>query len=58
MQEQITSQTKRVIEDIKALYNHYNVREIHFYDDDLTLVRDRSAEIMERLALEKLDLIW
>jgi len=48
----------RVVEDIKDLVAKYQVREIHFYDDDLTLNRSRAAEIMELLIAAKLDLIW
>jgi len=48
----------RVVEDIKDLVAKYQVREIHFYDDDLTLNRNRAVEIMELLIAAKLDLIW
>lgn len=49
---------ERVVADIKELVDHYHAREIHFYDDDLTLNRKRAAEIMERLAAANFDLIW
>lgn len=49
---------ERVVADLKHLVDQYQAREIHFYDDDLTLNRKRTVEIMERLAAAKLDLIW
>ena len=48
----------RVIDDIRDLVEKYNVHEIHFYDDDLTLDRKRTMEIMERLIAARLDLVW
>jgi radical SAM superfamily enzyme YgiQ (UPF0313 family) len=48
----------RVIEDLRELTVRYQVREIHFYDDDLTLNRKRTVELLERLIEAKLDLIW
>jgi len=48
----------RVAADIGELVQRYQVREIHFYDDDLTLNRKRAVEIMERLIAADLDLIW
>jgi radical SAM superfamily enzyme YgiQ (UPF0313 family) len=49
---------ERVVDDIRELVARYHVREIHFYDDDLTINRKRTVEIMERLIAAKLDLIW
>lgn len=48
----------RVVDDITALVRDHQVRELHFYDDDLTLDRKRSVELMERLSAADLDLIW
>ena len=48
----------RVVADIAELVKVYQVREIHFYDDDLTLHRKRTVEIMELLIAADLDLIW
>jgi radical SAM superfamily enzyme YgiQ (UPF0313 family) len=49
---------ERVVDDIRELVARYHVREIHFYDDDLTMNRKRAVEIMERMTAAKLDLIW
>lgn len=49
---------ERVVRDIKELVDRNQAREIHFYDDNLTLDRNRAAEIMERLILADMDLIW
>ena len=49
---------ERVVSDIRELVTRYRVREIHFYDDDLTMNRKRAVEIMERLIAANLDLIW
>lgn len=49
---------KRVVDDLRELVTRYHVREIHFYDDDLTINRKRSVEIMERLIAADLDLVW
>ncbi|MFH0985370.1 MAG: radical SAM protein [Candidatus Omnitrophota bacterium] len=49
---------ERVVNDLRELVDRYHVREIHFYDDDLTLNRKRAVEFMERLIAAKLDLIW
>jgi len=49
---------ERVVEDLRELVTRFQVREVHFYDDDLTLNRKRSVEIMERLIAADLDLIW
>ena len=49
---------ERVVEDLKDLVDRYNVREVHFYDDDLSLNRKRTVELMERLISADLDLIW
>lgn len=48
----------RVAADIKYLVDQYKAREIHFYDDDLTLSSDRTIKIMQQLISMKLDLIW
>ncbi|MDD2851540.1 MAG: radical SAM protein [Desulfuromonadaceae bacterium] len=48
----------RVVADIAELVKKYQVREIHFYDDDLTLNRARTVEIMEGLIAARLDMIW
>jgi radical SAM superfamily enzyme YgiQ (UPF0313 family) len=50
--------SERVVDDLRELVTRYHVREIHFYDDDLTMNRQRTAEIMERLIAADLDLIW
>ena len=49
---------ERVVDDLRDLVTRYRVREIHFYDDDLTMNRKRTVEIMERLIAADLDLIW
>ena len=49
---------KRVVDDLRELVTRYHVREIHFYDDDLTMNRKRTVEIMERLIAAHLDVIW
>jgi anaerobic magnesium-protoporphyrin IX monomethyl ester cyclase len=49
---------ERVVAEIKELVSRYQVHEIHFYDDDLTLDRKRTVEIMRQLIAVDLDLIW
>jgi anaerobic magnesium-protoporphyrin IX monomethyl ester cyclase len=49
---------ERVVDDLRELVTRYHVREIHFYDDDLTLNRKRTVDLLERLIAAKLDLIW
>ncbi len=48
----------RVVSDIVELVERYDVREIHFYDDDFTLKRERAFEIFEKLARADTKVIW
>ena len=48
----------RVIEELKILYHHFNVREIEFLDDTFTLSKRRAQQISEAIINEGLDISW
>ncbi len=49
---------KRVIEELKLLYEKYGRREIEFLDDTFTLNRPRAIRIAKRIREEGLDISW
>ncbi|NLX14985.1 MAG: radical SAM protein [Phycisphaerales bacterium] len=48
----------RVIEEIEHLMTRYDVREIQFEDDNLTLHKTRFVEICQTLIERRIDLTW
>ena len=49
---------ENLLAEVDTLYNTYGVREICFYDDTLTLDRNRIKRFCELLIERKYDLIW
>ena len=49
---------KRVVEEIKIMVEAYGVREISFWDDTMTYHRKWMTDFCQRLADEKLDIVW
>jgi radical SAM superfamily enzyme YgiQ (UPF0313 family) len=49
---------KNVVDEIEWLYNEYDVRLIHFFDDIFTLNRDRVIEICKEILRRELDVLW
>jgi radical SAM superfamily enzyme YgiQ (UPF0313 family) len=49
---------ENVVDEIEWLYNKYNVRLIHFFDDIFTLNRNRVIEICKEILRRKLDVLW
>jgi len=49
---------KRVCDEIENLIKQYNVREIHFYDDDFTMDIKRAEEICDEIIRRKIKIIW
>lgn len=47
-----------VIEEIKYLINHFNVKEIHFEDDNLTLKREHIESICKKLIENNIKISW
>jgi len=47
-----------VIEEMRMLSIEYRVKEIIFYDDTITIDRERVMELCERMIKEKLDISW
>lgn len=46
---------ENVILEVKYLVENYNIKEIHFYDDNITLYRDRFLRILEGLKIYKIN---
>jgi len=49
---------KRIIEELKILYDDFKIREIEFLDDTFTLNRRRVEDISKAIIREKLDISW
>jgi radical SAM superfamily enzyme YgiQ (UPF0313 family) len=49
---------KNVVDEIELLVNKYGVKEIHFEDDNFTLVRDHAKAICREIIDRKLDIVW
>lgn len=49
---------ENVISEIEYLVNKFGVREIHFEDDNLTMLRDRAERIFNEIIIKKLDISW
>lgn len=47
-----------VIEEIKLLYNEYDIREIHIVDDNFSFYRDYIENFCNELINNKLDISW
>jgi len=47
-----------VVDEIEFLVNEYDVREIHFEDDNISINRERMAAICEGIMRRKLDITW
>ena len=48
----------RVVAQIKRLRDQYGVRQIQFYDDTFTVLRDNVQEICDRLVADRIDVTW
>ncbi len=53
-----TRDAQQVVDEIEELYREYDVREIHFEDDMLTLDRQRMIDICREIVSRKLDITW
>ncbi|MEK6984231.1 MAG: radical SAM protein [Nanoarchaeota archaeon] len=49
---------KSVVDEIEMLINKYNVEEIHFCDDNFSLNRARTNEIMDEIIKRDLKFVW
>lgn len=49
---------ENVVDEIKVLYNNYNVKEISIFDDNFTFDKERVKKICNLLIKENMDLIW
>lgn len=49
---------RNVLDEIEWLYNEYDVRLIHFFDDIFTINRDRVIQICQEILRRKLDILW
>ncbi|MBN2382341.1 B12-binding domain-containing radical SAM protein [bacterium] len=49
---------RNVLEEIRVLIEHFQVKEISIYDDNFTLNKRRTRQICELLVQADLDLIW
>lgn len=49
---------ERIVDDIRELVNVYGVKEIHFYDDDFTMKRSHSKELMQLLINADFKITW
>ena len=49
---------RRAIEEIKFLKDKYNIDGLHFYDDTLTINKERIAELCDKMIAEKINLPW
>jgi magnesium-protoporphyrin IX monomethyl ester (oxidative) cyclase len=49
---------KNVIDEIEQLYQRYNIREIHFEDDNLTLSKKRMLSICNEIVKRDLNISW
>ncbi|MDI6759453.1 MAG: radical SAM protein [Candidatus Brocadiaceae bacterium] len=50
--------TERVIREIEFLIDKYNIKQIHFYDDDFTINKSRVEELCEELILRRIKITW
>jgi anaerobic magnesium-protoporphyrin IX monomethyl ester cyclase len=48
----------KVIEEIRHAIDHFGAREINFWDDTFTAEPEWLTEVCERIASERLDIIW
>ena len=53
-----TRSPENVVEEIKLLVSKYNIRELHFEDDNLTLSKARIKRICDLLIEQNLDVTW
>lgn len=53
-----TRSPENVIAEIELLVNKYRVRELQFYDDNLTFDRARAFRIFDEMIKRRLDLLW
>lgn len=49
---------ENVLAEIRLLIKNYGIKEIHFEDDNLTLVKERALKIFNGMIEEKMDLTW
>ncbi|MCL1977210.1 MAG: B12-binding domain-containing radical SAM protein [Candidatus Bathyarchaeota archaeon] len=49
---------ENVFEEIKILYDKYNIREFCFVDDTFTAISKRAESICNRILQEHLDIVW
>lgn len=49
---------KRVVDEIEMLINKYGIEEIHFCDDNFSLNRSRTHEIMDEIIRRDLKFVW
>lgn len=47
-----------VVDEIEYIINKYNVKEIHFYDDDFTIDMKRAAQICDEIISRKIKISW
>jgi anaerobic magnesium-protoporphyrin IX monomethyl ester cyclase len=47
-----------VVDEIEFLVKNYNVQEIHFEDDNISINRERMKKICEEIIRRKLDIAW
>jgi len=53
-----TRSAENVIKEIELIMKEYGVKELQFYDDNLTLDRARAFRIFDEMVKRKLDLLW
>ncbi|TRZ95488.1 radical SAM protein [bacterium] len=49
---------KSVVDEVELLYRAYGAREIMFYDDNITLDKERMGAICDELIARKIDIKW
>lgn len=49
---------KGVVDEIQYCYQHWNIREFYFMDDDLTADKERARQICNEIISRKLKIIW
>lgn len=53
-----THSPERVVEEMEILMNRYHAKEIHFWDDNLALKKDRILEICRLIRERGIDIPW
>jgi len=49
---------KKVVDEIELLVNKYNVKEIHFEDDNFTLLKEHTEDICQEIIGRKIKIAW